>query len=240
MKTTSFAQSPAHPRSQHLGVLLSSAGLAVLTFWVTGTLTPTVVVHGVVFATVLALAGAAIGLGPRRLRRLRWSARAGLALGACVCFVAVGALSRPTVASEAVPVFPDPVVLEQTESAPVLPDAEPAAVRAAPKLLRSGRFSSLEHPTRGRAQYVSVNGGRKVVLSDFRTDSGPDLRVLLVAGKVGTGKPRTSIDLGRLKGSSGNQQYTIPKGTDLDRYTTVLIYCRAFTVGFGSAALREP
>jgi electron transfer DM13 len=45
-------------------------------------------------------------------------------------------------------------------------------------------------------------------------------------------------DLGALKGNKGDQQYDLPQGLDLDRYSTVVIWCRAFSVNFARAVLR--
>jgi hypothetical protein len=45
------------------------------------------------------------------------------------------------------------------------------------------------------------------------------------------------VDLGRLKANIGNQNYPIPNGTDMTKYDTALIWCRAFSVLFGSAEL---
>jgi len=45
------------------------------------------------------------------------------------------------------------------------------------------------------------------------------------------------VNLGRLKGNIGNQNYPIPAGTDLTKYNTTLVWCRAFSVLFGSAQL---
>ncbi|MEO5576308.1 MAG: DM13 domain-containing protein, partial [Gaiellaceae bacterium] len=68
--------------------------------------------------------------------------------------------------------------------------------------------------------------------------NGPDLRVYLVAGPVADDSDVSEfVDLGRLKGNKGTQQYSIPTGTDTARYATVVIWCRAFTVGFAKAAL---
>jgi hypothetical protein len=41
-----------------------------------------------------------------------------------------------------------------------------------------------------------------------------------------------------LKSNVGNQQYEIPDDVDLDKYSTVVIWCRAFSVEFGAAQLQ--
>ena len=43
------------------------------------------------------------------------------------------------------------------------------------------------------------------------------------------------VNLGRLKGNIGNQNYEIPIGIDLAKYNTVLVWCKAFSTLFGSA-----
>jgi hypothetical protein len=45
------------------------------------------------------------------------------------------------------------------------------------------------------------------------------------------------VNLGRLKGNIGNQNYEIPTGTDLSKYSTVLIWRKAFSTLFGSTKL---
>ena len=45
------------------------------------------------------------------------------------------------------------------------------------------------------------------------------------------------VNLGDLKGNIGNQNYDIPEGTDLSKYDTVIIWCKAFSVFFGGAEL---
>ena len=47
------------------------------------------------------------------------------------------------------------------------------------------------------------------------------------------------VNLGRLKGNVGDQNYKIPEGTDLSKYDTALIWCQAFSVLFGSADLKS-
>ncbi|HEX8856772.1 MAG TPA: DM13 domain-containing protein [Thermoleophilaceae bacterium] len=87
---------------------------------------------------------------------------------------------------------------------------------------------------------IEVEGGRRVVtLTRFETSAGPDLRVYLApAGADQDSRGEGSVDLGGLKGNIGNQQYDIPRDADLGRLTTVIVWCRAFSVGFGAAYLR--
>jgi len=96
-----------------------------------------------------------------------------------------------------------------------------------------GAFRGLAHETTGRATVLEqADGSWVLTLTDFVTDPGPDLRVYLV--------PRRSpdvtgaVDLGRLKGNRGNQQYALPEGA---RAGAVVIWCRAFSVAFGVAEL---
>jgi hypothetical protein len=46
------------------------------------------------------------------------------------------------------------------------------------------------------------------------------------------------VNLGRLKGNQGNQNYRIPADVDLSRYTSVSIWCDRFNVSFGAAELK--
>lgn len=138
--------------------------------------------------------------------------------------VAVGA---PASGAEAAP----------SEAAPS--DGAPAEAAPAPAgnvQLASGEFSAAAHPTSGKAAVVKLaEGGSVLTLTDFETDPGPDLRVYLATDADAT----DFKDLGPLKGNVGNQQYELPEGIDLDKYSTVVIWCRAFTVGFGQAPLSE-
>jgi hypothetical protein len=101
----------------------------------------------------------------------------------------------------------------------------------------AGKFSGIAHETVGRAAVVKLESGqRKLTLAGFETDAGPDLFVYLVAG----GRPEDTNahkSLGSLKGNKGDQQYTVPPGVDIQKYSTVVIWCRAFSVAFGAAEL---
>jgi hypothetical protein len=112
-------------------------------------------------------------------------------------------------------------------------------VRPKNVLLGRGRFQPVAHSASGIATTIRrAEGGRVLTLTSFEVDNGPDLRVYLVAGPA---RDESEVDdfkdLGSLKGNKGNQQYDIPRGLDLDRYSTVVVWCRAFSVNFARAPL---
>lgn len=108
-------------------------------------------------------------------------------------------------------------------------------------LLAAASFEPVRHDAEGRAQVVAVpDGDRVLTLTEFSVDNGPDLRLYLVAGRPTTeGDVNDVVDLGGLKGNRGNQQYTLPPTLDLDRYSTVVVWCRAFSVLFARAPLER-
>jgi Electron transfer DM13 len=105
----------------------------------------------------------------------------------------------------------------------------------------AGRFRSLGHTTSGRAAVLEVDGGRRFLrLDDLRTSNGPDLFVYLSATPADALRDPFDDDflsLGRLKANQGNQNYAIGAGARLDRYRSVVIWCRRFTCAFGAAEL---
>ena len=46
------------------------------------------------------------------------------------------------------------------------------------------------------------------------------------------------VELGKLKGNIGNQNYPIPEGVDPTKFNAVVIYCKPFHVLFSVAKLR--
>lgn len=105
-----------------------------------------------------------------------------------------------------------------------------------------GAFHSNAHDTKGKATVLRLADGRMVLrLTDFATSNGPDVRVYLVAANdVNDNKtPKTAgfIDLGSLKGNIGDQNYEIAPTVDLSKFRAVSIWCKRFSVNFGSAPL---
>ena len=92
------------------------------------------------------------------------------------------------------------------------------------------------HNAEGLAKVIVLDEGNRSILrlENFRATNGPDLYVYLSTDKSAS----DFVNLGRLKGNIGNQNYEISEGTELSKYDTVLIWCRAFSVLFGSAELK--
>ena len=89
------------------------------------------------------------------------------------------------------------------------------------------------HRTQGTVSVITLEDGKNVLkFEDFKTTNGPDLYVYLATDDKAT----EFIDLGRLQAPSGNQEYEI-SDVDFSKYNKVLIWCKAFSVLFGSAEL---
>lgn len=110
--------------------------------------------------------------------------------------------------------------------------------------LARGEFAGVDAVHRGSGiatVYRGADGELTLRLTDFSVTNGPDLKVWLVEagteGGVGDPLTRGYLALGPLKGNLGEQNYTIPGGTDIAEYSAVLIWCEQFSVLFASAEL---
>ncbi len=104
--------------------------------------------------------------------------------------------------------------------------------------LTSGVFVGVNdgiHNAEGTAKIIPLQDNTNVLrLENLKVTNGPDLYVYLSTDKNAV----DFVNLGRLKANNGNQNYDIPPGTDLSKYDTALIWCKAFSVLFGSAELK--
>jgi hypothetical protein len=114
------------------------------------------------------------------------------------------------------------------------------------KTLATGTFHGKVHQTSGRATIYQETDGKLILrLTNFKTSNGPDVHVILVAAKDAEDdanflKSDTArVELGKLKGNEGDQNYEIPNGTDLAKFQTVSIYCERFNANFGAAPLEK-
>jgi electron transfer DM13 len=189
------------------------------------------------FALAMALTAVWMGIAAAGCLLVAWrrpSLRVPVLGAYLLTAVVVGAyLGRSTILDDEV----DERVVRVTPPAP----AGDTAARERPRnvLLARGGFEPVAHSVTGRATAIRrAAGGDVLTLTGFEVENGPDLRVYLVAGPArDESEVQDFEDLGALKGNKGNQQYDIPRGLDLDRYSTVVIWCRAFSVSFARAPL---
>lgn len=121
---------------------------------------------------------------------------------------------------------------------PASEEAMPAAAVA----LRRGTFVGADkvHQSEGTATVYRLGSALVLRLDPFRVTNGPDLYVILT--KHARPRSRADVNAGyvevaKLKGNIGSQNYALPAGLRLDDYNAAVIYCKPFTVVFASAEL---
>ncbi len=107
---------------------------------------------------------------------------------------------------------------------------------AKPVELARGSFVGADgHAGTGTATVVeNPDGERLLTFTSFDVDPGVDVDVFLSANPDDVGD---RVELGNLKGNVGDQQYEVPAGTDLRRYSNVILWCNPFTVRIAVAEL---
>lgn len=86
----------------------------------------------------------------------------------------------------------------------------------------------------GTANLFISDGAYQLVLDNFTSSSGPDLKVYLSKEIM----PVNFVNLGSLKSFAGKQVYNVPASVNAEAYVYVLIYCKQFSHLFGSAELK--
>ena len=226
---------PATSRRSPVALLAAPAVAAIVVtgVWVAGgVITDDYRASMALTALWFAVSGAACLLVARRHRALRVPVIAAYLLTAGAVGAYLGATTlRDDVVHERV------ITAAPPAAAPDAGTPAAAAPEPGPVELARGRFRSHEHETVGTARVIRDTDGRRyITLTSFSTSPGPDLRVRLVPGDSFDGGTDEAIDLGALKGNRGDQQYRIPRSVDPSDHT-VVIWCRAFSAPFGSAAL---
>ena len=96
-----------------------------------------------------------------------------------------------------------------------------------------GIFKNGAHDVSGQVKVLETTPNKTLRFENFSTINGPDLYVYLATDEKAT----DFINLGKNKATQGDINYSIPSGTDLSKYKFVLIWCKSFSVNFGSALL---
>lgn len=151
------------------------------------------------------------------------------------------------VVDEALPSVSAPAVPPTSPGAPSTSAAPASPSPSAPEVIARGAFISHEHGTTGSVRVLGLADGTRVLrIDDLDTSNGPDLRVWLSDQPVIDGADGwfvfddgAYVELGRLKGNRGSQNYAIPADVDLEALSSVTIWCARFSVSFGAAELRS-
>ena len=112
-------------------------------------------------------------------------------------------------------------------------------------IVATGTFHGDAHHTAGRATVYHTPKGDVLRITHFKTSDGPNTHVLLIAADDAKDDQNIfkenldRVELRPLKGTEGDQNYSIPAGTNLSKYKTVAIYCERFNVTFGAAPLQK-
>ncbi|MEG7928060.1 DM13 domain-containing protein [Bacillus cereus] len=112
------------------------------------------------------------------------------------------------------------------------------------QVISAGQFQNGVHETTGTATIYQLADGKRVLrLSNFSTSNGPDVRVVLVpTDRLKNNedvKNHQYIELGKLKGNKGDQNYEIPEGVDVSTYGSVSVWCKRFNENFGAVYFKK-
>jgi len=100
--------------------------------------------------------------------------------------------------------------------------------------LKTGEFHGLAgHLGQGTVKIISSDGTSFLRFEGFQVTNGPDLFVYITQD----GDVHNGVNLGKLKGSMGDQNYELPDGIDTELYNVPVIYCKLFGVYFAEAHL---
>ncbi|MBI2042093.1 MAG: DM13 domain-containing protein [Candidatus Nealsonbacteria bacterium] len=118
---------------------------------------------------------------------------------------------------------------------------EALPVQAEMEIVAEGQFIEIDmiHKGSGTAKIIEQNGKRYLRFENFSVTNGPDLYVYLTDSEKLNNNDESLgeyVNLGRLKGNVGSQNYEIPESAW--GYRTAVVWCRQFSVLFSYAAMK--
>ena len=158
-------------------------------------------------------------------------------VGLAACGADTAPAADPPLATEpSVETEMDMASVDSAAMAPTTLVSDPPMAEG-PELVAEGTFTGAgDHDVAGRALLYRLDDGSHTVrLEGLDSDNGPDLRVWLVTDL--DDKTSGHVDLGELKSTAGDQNYPVPAGADVSGAVGVSVWCRAFSVEFGTAPL---
>ena len=104
------------------------------------------------------------------------------------------------------------------------------------RLAAVGTWSGADdfHFAEGEALIIETEPGTFILrVENFSVRNGPDLFVYLSPGEDDDG----ALNLGELRATDGAFNYEIPDGVDVTQFRNAIVWCKQFSVLFGSAPL---
>jgi len=112
-----------------------------------------------------------------------------------------------------------------------------------PTIVKQGNFVDADffHKGTGKAYILEYPDGKRILrFEEFEVVNGPDVYVYFSPAINPSGDLKSLgdfIDLGRLKGNVGNQNYELPD-IDLEKYNSIVLWCKRFGVLFPYTVLK--
>jgi hypothetical protein len=110
----------------------------------------------------------------------------------------------------------------------------PIVTNPTDKEISKGTFTSDAHTTTGTVKIIEKTDTKKyLVFENLVSDAGPDLRIYLSDDKNASNYTEITADV-----KNGTYELSIPTTADLNTQKYVLVWCKQFSILFGSAELK--
>ena len=120
------------------------------------------------------------------------------------------------------------------------PTEAPAASEQTATLISEGELMGTDSFHFGSGQVLLIrdpDGSGVLRFENYEVRNGPEIHVFMTPDPGGDVHVDGAIDLGEVRATSGNVNYELPAGADLESFRSVVIYCVPFRVVFASAEL---
>ena len=89
------------------------------------------------------------------------------------------------------------------------------------------------HPAEGEVRIIKSADQATIRFESYKTINGPDLHIYLAKDR----QAKEYVDLGPIRGTEGNINYTVPQNINVAEYAYVLVWCEPFSVLFNYAKI---
>lgn len=115
-----------------------------------------------------------------------------------------------------------------------LEQGDPNSIPTDLTVILQGSFTNGSHPTSGVVKLSKDAAGKRfLVFENFKTDSGPDIRIWAAEDR----DAKNYVELSKTV-QLGNYKIEVPSDYDAAKKPHILIWCKAFSVLFGGAQLK--